>query len=787
MSTDEDSHRHLLSKLVHRKPSPKSAKPSSNAPTRTNSHTKLSQKNSKSELKIKTGFFHRHKDSEIPTPVLHSPSPTVHMSKEEISRTLNERAKVGLPSVDAFHKPTKKMTYNPYGLNAVGGNNNGRTGSNTNLFHRMASSVMDGAVDDANNQLPKPIEDPNDYLPPGFQVEHPVLTDTYQLTPNEKTIGTGGSASIKKISKIDDSKKVFALKKLILFRGEKPEEFYNRAAHEYVIHKNISEGYHIVDCYSLVRIPHIPFPNDTPGGWGLVLALCKADLFSVIEKKTWSSSRTSEKLCLFKQIAFGLKYMHDHDIVHRDLKPENVLIDADGIVKLTDFGVSDYGHEVPGDFHSAIAFTTQLVGSPPYQPPEVQRLNGVERSKRTPYNPFLMDYWSLGMILFVMFYNNVPFTESDKKCQEFRDYDMSYEKFVTRHPLFRKDKTMNNLVGESPKHTPKMSIPTTPNISSSSSATQTAGHLTPISRIPSIQAYTLPSSAALARNSKIATSTAPTSMIPAPASAPTPVNDTSVITNSSGSPTIPSPVPQSPSITSTVPVATRASTHNGETSVGMNSMLKSRTSSATSSGASIEQLKYGINKYPTPGMEYRFAKKFPQATIARIAWRLADPKPETRWSLYDLFKDETFQNWEMCVDESKMNGCFIDMELDGCEDEHEHEHEHDHQVFTETPITPVSECEDHSSGKAEEDVLELQFEHMKVVSPEEEGSPEAAVDANTTQQSGRSRSGTLTTQHGERKLQLSSDTPNRMLITPNEVCQKACCAHTHKHNHLLTY
>ena len=38
----------------------------------------------------------------------------------------------------------------------------------------------------------------------------------------------------------------------------------------------------------------------------------------------------AEKYCLFKQIAYGVKFLHDHDIVHRDLKPENVLLDANG-------------------------------------------------------------------------------------------------------------------------------------------------------------------------------------------------------------------------------------------------------------------------------------------------------------------------------------------------------------------------------------------------------------------------------------------------------------------------
>lgn len=796
---DEANHRRLFGRIkdhVYRKQSPKSAPPAVAVPARSNSYNKLPNgsttlKHTKTELRVKTTtLFHRHKDSE--PPAIHAPSPTVHMTKEEISRTLNERAKDGLPSIDTFHKPEKKMTYNPYGLNSLTTAGNTNSGSSSNLFHRMSTFSMDGAVDDANNQLPKPIQNPNDYLPTGFQVPYPVLTDTYQFTPNEKNIGSGASASIKKINKVGDLKKTYALKKLILFRNEKPEEFYARAAHEYVIHKNISQGYHVVDCYSLVRIPHIPFPQDIPGGWGLILELCKADLFSLIEKKSWSASKTTEKLCLFKQICFGLKYMHDHDIVHRDLKPENVLIDPSGIVKLTDFGVSDYGHEIPGDFHSSITLTTQLVGSPPYQPPEVQKLNGVDKAKRIPYNPFLMDYWSLGIILFVMFYNNVPFQESDKKCQEYRDYEMSYEKFVSRHPLFRKDKTIYNLVGESPKQTPKMAISTTP----TQSSTHLASPLTPISRTPSIQGYTLPSSAALARNSGAVTTS--TSMIPAPVSAES-ISVTEATAAGSGGNNILTPsfnLQKSHTVAISnisIPSATRANSSMGEGNTTPQSILKSRTDSTTSSSTSIDQLKYGINKYPTPGMEYRFAKKFPQPTIARIAWRLVDPKPETRWSIYDLFNDDTFQNWEMCFDESKLEGCFADIDED---DDY-----HTHELVIGTPITPVSEMKDDEQSeivtdaetKTDADILELRFEHMKVVSPEEESHGNDPIQAHSVESAiGRSRSGTmssvmLTTKHGERKVQLSSDTPNGMLITPNAVCQKACSNTAHKHNHLLTY
>ena len=63
------------------------------------------------------------------------------------------------------------------------------------------------------------------------------------------------------------------------------------------------------------------------------------------------------------KILVGLDYAHSHGIMHRDLKPENLLLDPEGHLRITDFGLSKT--DIGGDTaHS-------LCGTPEYLAPEI--------------------------------------------------------------------------------------------------------------------------------------------------------------------------------------------------------------------------------------------------------------------------------------------------------------------------------------------------------------------------------------------------------------------------------
>lgn len=117
------------------------------------------------------------------------------------------------------------------------------------------------------------------------------------------------------------------------------------------------------------------------------------DLFDALRKMNEVSESDSRFFIGCLIVIF--QHLHDRDILYRDLKPENIVVDDEGYLRLIDFGTAKI---VNGR-------TYTIVGTPHYMAPEVILRKGYGVSA---------DYWSLGILLYELLYERVPFADEEE-------------------------------------------------------------------------------------------------------------------------------------------------------------------------------------------------------------------------------------------------------------------------------------------------------------------------------------------------------------------------------------
>ncbi|CDS42093.1 rac serine:threonine kinase [Echinococcus multilocularis] len=138
--------------------------------------------------------------------------------------------------------------------------------------------------------------------------------------------------------------------------------------------------------YSFTTRDHIFFVMEYCNGGELFYHLSREHVFSESRTQFYAAEITS-----------ALGYLHSQNIVYRDLKLENLLLDKDGHIKITDFGLckEDIG------FGST---TKTFCGTPEYLAPELLLDNDYGLS---------VDWWSLGVVMYEMMCGRLPFYSNE--------------------------------------------------------------------------------------------------------------------------------------------------------------------------------------------------------------------------------------------------------------------------------------------------------------------------------------------------------------------------------------
>ncbi|EAX93745.1 CAMK family protein kinase [Trichomonas vaginalis G3] len=232
-------------------------------------------------------------------------------------------------------------------------------------------------------------------------VSTPNKIGSYQI---RGTIGTGAFSVVKLA--YDEARKRYMACKIVPKSRLSSPELEQRFEIEIKIFQQLTHP-GIITLYDLLKddLNYYIFMEFCPNG----------ELFQhIVDEGKLSEDETKT---IVYQVFSVLSYIHSKGIAHRDLKPENLLLDEQGHVKISDFGLSRFVGQ------TGIANTP--CGSPCYASPEC--VSGC------PYNAFTSDVWSTGVIIYAMLTGQLPWTKRNQTqlFQQIRRGEYTIPKHLT--------------------------------------------------------------------------------------------------------------------------------------------------------------------------------------------------------------------------------------------------------------------------------------------------------------------------------------------------------------------
>ncbi len=204
------------------------------------------------------------------------------------------------------------------------------------------------------------------------------INDRYEII---KSIGEGGMANVYLAYDTILDRNV-AIKVL---RGDlaNDEKFVRRFQREALSASSLSHP-NIVAMYDV---------GEDDGLYYIVMEYVEGKTLKQLLKKRGSLT-LSEAIDIMLQLTDGMAHAHDSYIVHRDLKPQNIMIEDDGQIKITDFGIAMALNS------TQLTQTNSVMGSVHYLPPEQAAGKGTTIKS---------DIYSMGIIFYELLTGELPF------------------------------------------------------------------------------------------------------------------------------------------------------------------------------------------------------------------------------------------------------------------------------------------------------------------------------------------------------------------------------------------